>query len=118
MNVAAHQEKEKNEKTKTGKIKAVERRRQATSFKRLKTKSCLSAIVQGAARRKNSLCEGSARSDWDPWEGQKPFRPKPNGAEDRITTLRRLLIAVDLVLVKKLCIYFSAYAIFSLPGRF
>ena len=32
MNVAAHQEKEKNEETKTGKKKAEEDRRQATDF--------------------------------------------------------------------------------------
>ena len=28
-----------------------------------------SAVVQGAARRKNGLCEGSARGSWDPREG-------------------------------------------------
>ena len=33
MNVTAHQEKEKNEKTKTGKSNAEEHRRQATNFK-------------------------------------------------------------------------------------
>ena len=32
-----------------------------------------SAVVQGAARRKNGLCEGSARGNWDPREGQQPF---------------------------------------------
>ena len=35
---------------------------------------------------------GSARGNWDLWEGQQPFRPNPNGAGDRTTTLRRLLI--------------------------
>ena len=35
---------------------------------------------------------GSARGNWDPREGQQPFRPNPNGAGDRTTTLRRLLI--------------------------
>ena len=33
MNVTTHQEKEKNEKTKTNKRKAEEERRQATNFK-------------------------------------------------------------------------------------
>ena len=35
---------------------------------------------------------GSARGNWDPREGQQPFRSNPNGVGDRTTTLRRLLI--------------------------
>ena len=51
MNVAAYQKKEKNEKT--GKIKAREERRQAD----FEEAACYpSAVVQRAARRKNSLC--------------------------------------------------------------
>ena len=56
MNVATHQEKEENEKT--GKRKAGDVRRQA-DFK--ETACYPSAVVQGAARRKSGLCEGSAR---------------------------------------------------------
>ena len=68
MNVAAHQEKEKNEKT--GKRKAGLERRQA-NFKKA---ACYpSAGVQAAARRKNGLYEGSARGNWDPREGQQLF---------------------------------------------
>ena len=68
MNVAAHQEKEKNEKT--GKRKEGVERRQ-TNFKEA---ACYpSAVVQGAARRKNGLCEGSARGNWDTREGQQSF---------------------------------------------
>ena len=68
MNVAAHHEKEKNEKT--GKRKAGVERRQAN----LKEAACYpSAVVQGAARRKNGLCEKSARGNWDPGEGQQQF---------------------------------------------
>ena len=92
MNVAAYQKKDKNEETKTGKRKA-KGRRQATSFK--EAAHCPSAVVQGAARRKNDLCEGSARGNWDPGEGQQPFRPDPNGVGDRTITLRRLLIGAD-----------------------
>ena len=56
MNVAAHQEKEKIEKT--GKRKEGEERRQAD----FKETACFpSAVVQRAARQKNALCEGSAR---------------------------------------------------------
>ena len=58
MNVAAHQEKEKNEKT--GKRKAGEERRLAD----FKEAACYpSAVVQRAARQKNGLCEGSARGN-------------------------------------------------------
>ena len=58
MSVAAHQEKGKNEEKKTGKRKAGEKRRLATDFK--EASCCPSAVVQGAARQKNGLCEGSA----------------------------------------------------------
>ena len=58
MNVAAHQEKEKNEKT--GKRKAGKEGRQA-DFK--EAAYYPSAVAQGAAQRKNDLCEGSARSN-------------------------------------------------------
>ena len=88
MNVTAHQEKEKNEETKTGKRKAgEERRRQATDFK--KAECCPSVVVQGAARRKNG---GECQGNWDPQEGQQPFRPNKNGVGDSTTSLKRLLI--------------------------
>ena len=68
MNVATHQDKENNEKT--GKRKEGEERKQ-TDFKEA---ACYpSAVVQGAARRKNYLCERSARGNWDTWEGQQLF---------------------------------------------
>ena len=68
MNVAAHHEKETNEKT--GKRKAGVEKKQAN----FKEAACyFSAVVQGAARPKNGLCEGSARGNWDPPEGQQPF---------------------------------------------
>ena len=61
MNVATHQEKEKNEKM--GKKKAGEERRRAD----FNEDACYSsAVVQGAARRKNGLCEGGAWGNWDP----------------------------------------------------
>ena len=66
MNVAAHQE--KNEQM--SKRKAGEERRQAN----FKEAACYpSAVVQGAARRKNGSCEESAQGNWDPREGQQPF---------------------------------------------
>ena len=62
MNFAANQEKEKNEKT--GKRETGEARKQSTDLK--EAACCPSAVVQKAARQKNSLCEGSARGKWDP----------------------------------------------------
>ena len=68
MNVAAHQEKEKNEKT--VKRKAGVKRRQANFIEAV----CYpSAVVQWAARQKNGLCEGSAQGNWDSQKGQQPF---------------------------------------------
>ena len=68
MNVAAHQEKEKIEKT--GKRKEGEERKQAN----FKEAACSpSVVVHGAARRKNALSKGSARGNWDPREDQQQF---------------------------------------------
>ena len=50
MSLVAHQEKEKNEETKTVKRKAGEEKRQTTDFK--EATCCPSAVVQGAAREK------------------------------------------------------------------
>ena len=50
MNVTAHQEKEKNEETKKGKRKT-EGKKQATNV--IEAVCCPSAVVQGAAQRKN-----------------------------------------------------------------
>ena len=66
MNVAVLQEKDE----KTGKRKA-EERIQATDFK--EAACCPFVVVQRIARRKNGLCEGSARSNWDHREGQQPL---------------------------------------------
>ena len=53
-----------------GKRKAGVEKKQAN----FKEAACyFSAVVQGAARPKNGLCEGSARGNWDPPEGQQPF---------------------------------------------
>ena len=95
MNVTAHQGKEENEETEKGKRGAGEmkekKRKQATDFK--DAVCCPSAVVQGQYSEK---MKGSARGTWDPREGQQPFRPNPNGAGDRTTTLRRLLIGAGL----------------------
>ena len=66
MNVAAHQDKEKNEKT--GKRKAGEHR---PILKRLH--AILLRSFRGLHGEEHSLCEGSAWGSWDPREGQHPF---------------------------------------------
>ena len=72
MNVTAHQEKEKNKETKTGKKKAGKDRIQATNFREA---VCFPfAVVQGKAQQK---MKGSARGNWDPQEGQQPLSIQP-----------------------------------------
>ena len=45
----------------------------------------------------------SARGNWEPREGQQPFRPNPNGVGDRKTTLRQLLIGGEIRSTGFLC---------------
>ena len=42
------------------------RERQEKTDRFIKAACYPSAVVQGAARRKNGLCEWSARGNWDP----------------------------------------------------
>ena len=51
MNNTAHQDKEKNEETKTGKRKTGKERRRETDFE--EAVCCPTAVVQWAAQRKN-----------------------------------------------------------------
>ena len=92
MNVAAHQEKEKNEKT--GKRKAGEKLEKKEDNRSIlqKLRAALLRSFREQHDEKNGLCEGSARGNWDPREDQQPLLPNPNGVWDRTTTLRRLLI--------------------------
>ena len=76
-----------------GKRKAGEERKQSTDFK--EAASCPSLVVQREARQKNDLCEGNALGNFDPREGQQPFRPNPNGVGDRTATLKWLLMGAD-----------------------
>ena len=63
-------------------------------------KKLCDALLRSFRGQHSEKIKGSARGNWDPREGQQPFRPDPNGAGDRTTTLRRLLIGVvDLSLV-------------------
>ena len=99
MNVTAHQEKEENEETKKGKRGAGKRKREN---RRPILKMLCPALLRSFREQHSEKIKGSARGDWDPREGQQPFRPNPNGAGDRTTTLRRLLIdAVTMSLDKR-----------------
>ena len=86
MNVTAHQE-EKNEETKKGRRKEKNRRP-------ILKKLC-AALLRSFRGQHSEKMKGSARGNWDPREGQQPFRPNPNGVGDRTTTLRRLLIFAE-----------------------
>ena len=94
MNVTAHQEKEENEETKKGKSRAGERKREN---RRPILKKLRAALLRSFRGQHSEKMKGSARGNWDLREGQQPFRLNPNGAGDRTTTLRRLLIGADLV---------------------
>ena len=68
-----------------------ERRNRRPSLKKL-----CAALLQSFRGQHSEKMKGSARGNWDPREGQHPFRPNPNGAGDRTTTLRWLLIGAVL----------------------
>ena len=50
------------------------------------------ALLRSFRGQHSEKIKGSARGNWNPREGQQPFQSNPNGARDRTTTLRRLLI--------------------------
>ena len=82
---------------KPGKRKAEEGRRQATDFKEA---VCYpSAVVQGAVQRKMVCARGVPGVNWDPREGQQPFRSCLNGVGDRTTNI----CFVALVVVNNYC---------------
>ena len=51
-------------------------------------KKLCAALLRSFRGQHSEKMKGSARGNWDPREGQQPFRPNPNGAGDRTTTLR------------------------------
>ena len=60
-------------------------------------KKLCAALLRSFRGQHSEKMKGSARGNWEPREGQQPFRPNPNGAGDRITMLRRLLIGAVLI---------------------
>ena len=66
-------------------------------------KKLCAALLRSFRGLHSEKMNGSAQGNWDPREGQQPFRPNPNGVWDGTTTLRRLLIgAVALLSAAKL----------------
>ena len=89
MNVAAHQEKKKNEETKTGKRKA-DKRRQATNFE--EAACCPNLVVQGAAGEKMVCARGVLRVTGTLGKANSHFDPIQTGSG---TTLRQLLVGAE-----------------------
>ena len=58
-------------------------------------KKLCAALLRSFRGQHSEKMKGSARGNWDPREGQQPFRSNPNGVGDCTTTLRRLLIGAD-----------------------
>ena len=96
MNVTAYQEKEKNEETKRAREGQEKRKREN---KQPILKNRCAALLRSFRGQHNEKMKGSSRGNCDPREGQQPFRPNPNGAGDRTTTLRRLLIGAVRILL-------------------
>ena len=57
------------------------------------------ALLRSFRGQHSEKMKGSGPGNWDPREGQQPFRPNPNGVGDRTTTLRRLLIGAGVKLL-------------------
>ena len=92
INVTAHQEKKKNEETKTGKKRKRENRG-------LILKKLCAARLRLLRGQRSEKMKGSARGICDFSECQQPFRLNPNGFGDRTTTLRWLLIGAEQLLL-------------------
>ena len=60
--------------------------------KRSILKELCAVLLRSFREQHGEKMKGSARGNWDPREGQQPFRPDPNGVGDRTATFRRLLI--------------------------
>ena len=60
-------------------------------------KKLCAALLRSFRGQHNEKMKWSAWGNWDPREGQQPFRTNPNRAGDRTTTLRRLLISADVM---------------------
>ena len=58
-------------------------------------KKLCAALIRSFRGQHSKKMKGNARGNWDPREGQQPFRPNPNRVGDSTTTFRRLLIGAS-----------------------
>ena len=91
MNVTAHQERRmrRQRRAREGQTK---RKREK---KRPILKKLCAALLQSFRGQHSKKIKWSARGNWEPREGQQPFRPNPNGVGDSTTMLRGLLIGAE-----------------------
>ena len=85
-----------------------QKKRKSENRRRIMKKLC-AALLRSFTGQHSEKMKGSARGNWDPQEGQQPFRPNPNGVGVRTITLRRLLIGA--------AHYSSKYAIVAFCNR-
>ena len=74
MNVTAHQEKKKNEETKTGKRKAEKEKNMRPILKKL-----CAALLRSFRGQHSEKIKGSARDIWDPRKANSHFDPTQTG---------------------------------------
>ena len=58
-------------------------------------KKLCAALLQSIRGQHSKEMKGNACGNWDPREGQLPFRPNPNEVKDCTTMLMELLISVE-----------------------
>ena len=75
-------------------------------------KELCAALLRSYRGQHSKKIKGSAWGNWDPREGQQPFRPNLKGGGDRTTTLRRLLIGAGKQTL--LATTFKFYFLFSI----
>ena len=97
MNVAVHQELEKNEETKMSKRKTGERRRHVTDFN--EAVCCPSAVIQGAAQQKMVCARGVPRVTGSLGKANSHFDVTQMGSG---TAPHHVEVAVDCCLVNSL----------------
>ena len=95
----------------------VRQERRESENRRPILKMLCAALLRSFRGQHSEKMKGSARGKWDPREGQQPFRPNPNGAGDRTTTLRRLLIGAGGIYSRSGLEYHSAHCFFEEARR-
>ena len=93
MNVTADQEKARMRRRRRARVGQEKRKRE--NRPPILRKLC-AVLLRSFRGQHSEKIKGSARGNWDPREGQQPFRPNPNGVGGHAIMLRRLLIGFSL----------------------